>query len=103
MAHLIIAIEYDMTSDEAKIRTNARREKVAELLDEYLQAVVGAGNAITPAQDHDVYRINLTLDLSNDTWLVKHNCGNKGLREGIVMATARFLRDTPTKVTWSEL
>ena len=100
-ATLGIIIRYDIEADKAEIRTNVKREKVADLLGEYLHTIVGEGKDTAPSEEREVYEISLMLDLANDAWSTKHDCGNKGLREGIIMAVLALLRDRPGKVEWT--
>lgn len=99
-ADLMIGLEYDLRKRTARIDTNVKRDKVAELLGEYLLSCVGQGKDDAPPTKKNVYCIKLGLVLSEDQWLVEHDCGNKGLREGILMDIVSLLNDSPENITW---
>lgn len=94
MIDLQMTINYDMkagsfTWDETK--TNVKQSYREELLSDFLQSQIGSGADDTPAVEWDAYEIQIGVDLSDDTFYVKHNCGNKGLRDGILMDVLRKL------------
>ena len=86
--------------EEFKIRTNAKKEAVGDLLGEYVRAIQGAGEDNSPANDHEVYTINLVIDLADDTWRSSSDCGNKGLRDGIVMDVWQRIEGKQAVVDW---
>lgn len=68
------------------IKSDIKREYWEEVLSAYLRNQMGAGKDPTPAVDRDEYEIIIQLDVADgDTFYSKHNCGNKGLRDGILM------------------
>lgn len=97
---VLVTLEFDVKAETVKIGGNAKKEAVEELLADYLHSRVGAGKDETPPEKRDVYHIILGIDLSDDSWFVEHNCGNKGLREGLVMATLQFIKENLERVTW---
>lgn len=88
-----------------KIRTNAKPEMVAELVDTFLQSChVGQGRDLRPAEDHEVFDLRFALCLGHvpkdpayriidtgDRWATKSNCGNYGLEAGILLEVLRLL------------
>ena len=73
------------TPRDFKIETDVKDELVAELISEFLRCQIGAGEDLSPSNRLDVYTINLQLDLSEDVWYCKHDCGNLSLRDGILL------------------
>jgi hypothetical protein len=98
-----ITVEYDVRRESAKIRTNVRPDKVEDLIMEFARTQIGAGKDTSVPEIRSVYTIKLVLDLSDDSWRVEHDCGNKGLREGILMTVARMITEAPTCVAWGQL
>ena len=85
-ADIIIKITFPIDEPEKfQIETNAKTELVGELLADYIRTQMGAGKDDSPPNEVDVYEITIGIDLSDDTWGTNHNCGNKGLRDGIIM------------------
>jgi len=97
---IVVELEFDMKADKVQIRTNAKHDKVVDLLEDYLHSCVGTGKDPAPAEEREVYTINLGVELSEDIWGSSHNCGNKGLREGIVMRVLKMLTDEQDRVTF---
>lgn len=77
--------------EEFKIETDIKDELVAELIGEFLREQIGAGKDLSPPDRREIYTIHLQLDLSGDVWYCKHDCGNLGLRDGILMDVMRRL------------
>jgi len=99
MSDIYMKVTYPIeTPDEFQIETNAKPEVVGDLLGEFIHGQVGAGADNRPAIERNVYEITLSVDLSDDTWTVNHNCGNRGLREGILMdVMSRISQSKDTK------
>lgn len=69
-----------------KYESNIKSESLADIVADFIRSQTGAGVDNSPANEKDdVYTIRLTLDLSDDSFGCSHNCGNKGLRDGILM------------------
>lgn len=77
-----------------RIETNAKTELVGELLGEFIRGQIGMGVDESEANQIDVYEIVLGLDLSNDSWGTKQNCGNKGLRDGILIDVMHRIQES---------
>lgn len=82
---------------EFRIETNARDEAVGELLTDFVHHQVGAGKDYSEATYLDVYEIEIGIDLGDDSWRIRHNCGNKGLRDGILLDVVRQIGETKKK------
>lgn len=97
---IVIEMTFDMKAETVQIRTNAKREVLGELIGDYLHAQVGTGKDPSPAIERDVYNIAIGVELNDDSWGSSHDCGNKGLREGILMRVLQLLDKEPSKVTY---
>lgn len=85
---ILIKVSYPIDDPESMvIRTNAKMNKLQELIEDYLRAVhVGAGQDDTPPdRDTKVFEITLGFEVSTDSWGDEHNCGNRGLLAGLIM------------------
>jgi len=100
---IVLEIEFVVKDEVVTIKTNAKFEKVEDLLEDYLMSIVGTGKDPTPMNELDAYKITLGLQLDGDIWGTSHNCGNKGLREGILMRVMRLVGDKAPNVTFKEL
>jgi len=87
---LFLNIRYDVAKDTFEIESNIKPELRGDVLADFIHSQVGSGPDPSPSETHDQYIIKLGLALVDDTFYVSHNCGNKGLRDGILM---RVLRD----------
>jgi hypothetical protein len=61
-------------------------EDTKDFVREFLRSQVGGGNDESEINKLDEYEIQIQLDLSDDTFYVSHNCGNRDLREGILLS-----------------
>ena len=80
-----LLIDYDIIGDEYWIGGNVKVDRVKDLLSDYLRMKMGAGVDDSEANRVDLYQIDISVDLSYDIFKCHHNCGNKGLREGILL------------------
>jgi len=87
---LFLQVHYDIEADFVMVESNIKPERQGEVLTDFIHGQVGTGKDESPAEKRGIYTIRLELDLSDDTFYVSHNCGNKGLRDGILM---RALKD----------
>jgi len=79
----VIELQWNTETAEFTMQTNVKEPK--ELILDFIQTQFGAGEDNTPREEQDVYKIKLEIDLSDDTFRTTHNCGNKGLRDGILL------------------
>lgn len=95
---LLVRIVYDL-NDEGKtcIISNATAEGIEEVLEGYIREAMGAGEDHSKAKELDVYTIDIGVDLSDDTFVISSDCGNKGLETGIVMTVFKNLKNIPVK------
>lgn len=82
---LNLLIDYDFIGDKFWIGGNVKDEKIKYILEEFLRSQLGAGKDDQPPNIVNLYTINISVDLSCDKFSVSHNCGNKSLREGILL------------------
>lgn len=97
---IVIEMIFDMKAEAVQIRTNAKRSVISELLSDYVHSQVGTGKDESPPDVRDVYSITIGVELDDDSWGSKHDCGNKGLREGIIMQVINLLEHHPDKVAY---
>lgn len=82
-----IDFEYDVSTGKVtRLTTNVKRDKVVELLTEFLRGQIGQGADERQATERDRYAIKIRLDLADDQFSSSSDCGNYGLRDGIIMA-----------------
>lgn len=89
-----IRITYPIKKDsEFKIDTNAKKDKLKEILEEFICCRIGEGVDKRSPEKRDVYEIDIDLHLVDDSWVTRHNCGNCSLRDGIIMDIISRLPD----------
>jgi len=86
--NLGIKIDYDIKSDIFCFDTDIKRNRISNIINDFLRTQISKGEDNSQAENHTLYKIDISIDLTIDTFYVTHNCGNKGLREGILF---RFL------------
>lgn len=99
---IVMEIHFPMdTPSELRVRTNAKdRETVIDLISTYIQdCCIGRGVDESNANEHDEYRIVIGLELSDDSWGITSNTGNKGLTTGILMDVIKRLDKGQGRIT----
>jgi len=89
MHDIEVTVTYNIKDGAFEVTGNAKNPK--GIIDNFLRIQMGAGVDNTPANRVDIYNISIYLDLSEDIFTSTHNCGNKGLRDGILMEVSRRL------------
>lgn len=87
---LKIKISYDVINDKFDYISNIKPDQIKKIVSEFVRTQVGAGEDSSEAEEHDSYSVNLSLDLSHDRFSISDNCGNKGLRDGILLHFIKF-------------
>lgn len=88
--HLRIILKYNVSEDVFNIKTNARERALPEIILNFLRIQMGKGIDGSKVNELDEYIIDIDLDLNGDIFKCNHNCGNLGLRDGILL---KFLDD----------
>jgi hypothetical protein len=89
----IVDISFDINnSDKTVIKTNIKeKEGIEEALSDFIRTQIGARKDESEPNKYDTYSIKIGLDLSDDSFRIESNTGNKGLTLGIIMATLKQL------------
>jgi hypothetical protein len=86
MGHeLYINITFDINKDTYKIDSDIKEEKIKDIISDFLRMQIGKGKDSSPAKQLDEYNISIKIDLTEDVFTCSHNCGNDGLRDGILL------------------
>jgi hypothetical protein len=96
---LFINIEHVVAAGKATFDTNVKRKELSGLIVDFLQCEIGTGADPNKAIDREKYKIRIEVDLSDDTFRCSSDCGNKGLRAGILMACVKQLEDEKEKAS----
>jgi len=92
MKLLYVNIVYNVQTDEFTFESNMKPEHRAEVLADFLRAQIGGGKDNAPPIERQEYHVRLTLDLTDDTFRVTHDCGNLGLRDGLLLHAMERLK-----------
>jgi len=82
---LYLELWYKIDSGMFGIDTNIKHEAHDEIVSTFLSMQMGKGRDERKLNIRDVYNIRINVDLSYDIFNVSDDCGNNGLREGILM------------------
>lgn len=86
MMRAFVELNYNLKKDEFKVISNILDEgKVLNLIENFVRMQVGAGEDLSKANEAEEYNIKIELDFSQDIFYSKDDCGNKGLRDGILL------------------
>jgi hypothetical protein len=98
---ITIEMTFTVKGENVIIRTNAKHEKVQDLLEDYLHSIVGSGKDSTPMVERDTYKIVIGIELAEgDVWGSHHDCGNKGLRDGIIARILALVAEKSSKISF---
>jgi len=92
MSDITLLIDFDFIGTEFWLGGNVKPSRIKGLVEDYLRTQMGQGEDPTEANEIDCYEIDISVDLSHDIFKCRHNCGNKGLREGILLYLLKKLR-----------
>ena len=92
MSYLDLVVMHNIETNVFEYEGDVRPERRADLIMEFIRTQIGAGADPTPANEVDVYKITLRWYPDGDRFATSHNCGNLGLRDGILLEAARRLR-----------
>ena len=67
------------------VDTNMSKAGIIETVETYIHGSIGSGEDLREAENHEVYEIEIQVDLSEDIFRVTSNCNNDGLVLGILM------------------
>ena len=91
-----LEFKYDAKTDEISITdTNLKRDKIDEVLGEYLRAQMGQGRDSRQPNRQETYGIKIGLDLDGDVFHTESDTGNAGLTTGLVMHLLKKRKDNP--------
>jgi hypothetical protein len=82
MNDIDLKIIYNIGNDSFDVSGNAKDPK--KIVTEFLRTQIGVGADNSKANEQEEYTILINLDLSEDVFSVSNDCGNKGLRDGIL-------------------
>ncbi len=89
---ILIIISFNLNDPTQRtIKTNAEPEAIEDLLATWIQAQSGSGKDTSNPNIKDIYEVQISLDLSDDTFSTRSDTGNKGLTAGIVIRTFQEL------------
>lgn len=91
MTPLHLTVTYNLKADTYEFDSDIKPEQRAEILTDFIRSQAGKGRDETPPNERDVYHIRIKLDLTDDTFYVEHDCGNKALRDGILLGALKHL------------
>jgi hypothetical protein len=90
--HIIVKIFYNLKDlTKTVIKTNAKPERVGDVLEAFLHGQVGLGADERKANEKDEYEITIGVDLDDDTFYTKSDTGNDSLTCGLVIDVYRRL------------
>lgn len=83
---VLVVIEYRLNEpDRSVIRTNARPERLEEIISAWVQDQIGRGKDAREPARREVYTIKIGLRVADDAFGTESDTGNAGLTCGLVM------------------
>jgi hypothetical protein len=90
---LYINIKYNINTNKYEFDSNIKSERQSSIIEDFLRCQLGRGEDDRPDADRDEYNISINLHLSDDTFYSKDDCGNYGLRDGILLNALKSFPD----------
>ena len=95
MQNLHLSIYFPLQNPEAfKLESDIKSELIADILSDYIRGQIGLGEDHSKPNVQDVYHINISVDLSTDTFKCHSDTGNSGLTLGILMHIVKMLNES---------
>ena len=88
---LFAEIYFDFPGNSHSCWTNIKADHVGSIIEEFLLSEIGKAKDSTPPKKQDQYTLCVTVDLSYDDFRAFSDCGNAGLRDGILLQFLRHL------------
>ena len=95
-------VKHVLKGDRYVLDTDLNEDGRIEVLETFLHGQMGQGVDNRKPEKRSSYLIRMKVDLSDDTFFVQDSCGNKGLRDGILMCLLNKLVDDPDSVKIKE-
>jgi len=82
---VVVNIVYTIEPESFEINGNASEEGIDEILSTFIEQRICAGVDKTPTNKYNTYNISIGVNVGTGDFYCKHDCKNKGLRDGIIM------------------
>jgi len=96
MATLTLTIDFTIgegaEEDTFVLGGTLKPEAAPEIISNWLRSVMGDGPDGSQHNPLTTYHIELDWDPANDGLICRSNCGNKGLRDGLLMYVLKKLK-----------
>ena len=95
MSRLTLTIDFTIgdggEDDTFELGGTVKKEGAAEIIENWLRSQMGAGPDGTPAKQLKTYHIEIDWYPSDDRLTCWSNCGNDGLRDGLLLYVLKKL------------
>lgn len=82
---VFLDLEFNIKTDTYKIvATNIKDNLIEDFIENFIHSQLGLGEDKSQPTIKDVYSIHIGLDMSDDTFFLKSDTGNKSLATGII-------------------
>lgn len=93
---IVVVIKFNIEEpEETLIKTNAKKEAVEGILENWIRSQMGAGKDTAKSVIKDIYEIVIKLDLDGDIFHTSSDTGNKSLTCGLVIDVFTNLKKIP--------
>jgi len=96
MAKLTLTVEFtigeeDASGDSFKLGGDIKPGRRVDIIEHWLRSQMGAGPDKRPANNQNTYHIEIDWNPDGDVFTCRSDCGNKGLRDGILLYVLKKL------------
>lgn len=95
MSKLTLTVDFTLgdkdEEDSFELGGSIKKEAAFEIIENWLRSRMGAGPDDTKANDLKTYHIEIDWTPAGDVFTCRSDCGNKGLRDGILLYVLKKL------------
>lgn len=95
MSKLTLTIDFTIgeenEEDTFELGGTIKKEGAAEIIESWLRSQMGAGADSSEPKQRKTYHLEIDWYPSNDRFVCRSDCGNKGLRDGLLLYVLKEL------------
>lgn len=98
MTHLTLTVDFTIgegaEEDSFELGGTIKEEAAPEIISNWLRSQMGEGPDTSEPVRRKTYRVEIDWNPRGDVFTCRSNCGNKGLRDGLLLYVLKKLEGT---------
>ena len=100
MSSVHVSLKHNVTRELYGVFTDMNVEGAKGVVEAFLSTQIGQGVDNNEANDLDICTVKLRCDLAYDIFFCTDDCGNRGLRDGVLVFFLKTLEKSSEKIRW---